>query len=102
MQFPQKSSLAVLLLAAMAFAQSPGNRAPSVTLAPVAPVTVTRGQGGTATLHFRVAPGFHINSNTPKSEFLIPTALKMDAPTDIALTKVSYPEGKDMSLPTKN
>ena len=95
----QKSSAAAVIFAAsVAFAQSPGNRAPSVTLAPVEPVTVTRGQGGTATLHFRVAPGFHINSNMPKSEFLIPTALKMDAPTDIALTKVSYSEGKDMSF----
>lgn len=100
MRFPQKSSAAVLVLtAALAFAQSPGNRAPSVSIAPIETVTVTRGQGGTATLHFRVAPGFHINSNAPKSEFLIPTALKMDAPTDIALTKVSYPEGKDMSFP---
>jgi hypothetical protein len=99
MRVLQKSSAAVLLLAALAFAQSPGSRAPSVTLAPVQPVTVTRGQGGTAALHFRVAPGFHINSNMPKSEFLIPTALKMDAPTDIALTKVSYPVGKDMSFP---
>jgi hypothetical protein len=96
---PKSAAIAVLFAAATALAQSPGNRAPSVTLAPVAPVTVTRGKSGTATLHFRVAPGFHINSNTPKSEFLIPTALKMDAPTDIALTKVAYPEGKDMSFP---
>jgi hypothetical protein len=100
MRFLQKSSAAALVFAAsIAFPQSPGNRTPSVSLAPIEPVTVTRGQGGTATLHFRVAPGFHINSNTPKSEFLIPTALKMDAPTDIALTKVGYPEGKDMSFP---
>jgi hypothetical protein len=100
MRFLQKSSAAAVVFAAsVALAQSPGSRAPSVTVAPIEQVTVTRGQGGTATLHFRVAPGFHINSNTPKSEFLIPTALKMDAPTDIALTKVSYPEGKDMSFP---
>ena len=100
MQTLQKSgALVVLFAGAIAFAQAPAGRAPSVTMAPVEPVSVTRGQGGTATLHFRVAPGFHINSNAPKSEFLIPTALKMDAPTDIALTKVSYPEGKDMSFP---
>ena len=96
----QKSSaLVVIFAAAFALAQAPAGRAPTVTVAPVEPVTVTRGQGGTATLHFRVAPGYHINSNAPKSEFLIPTALKMDAPTDIALTKVSYPAGKDMSFP---
>jgi len=96
----QKSSaLVVIFAAAFALAQAPAGRAPTVTVAAVEPVTVTRGQGGTATLHFRVAPGYHINSNAPKSEFLIPTALKMDAPTDIALTKVSYPAGKDMSFP---
>jgi hypothetical protein len=96
-----KKPLAVIfvLLMALAFAQSQGKKAPSVTLAPVETVTVTRGKGGTVSLHFRVGSGFHINSNTPKSEFLIPTALKMDAPTDIALTKVSYPEGAEMRFP---
>jgi Disulphide bond corrector protein DsbC len=88
-----------VLFTALALGQSPGKKAPSVTLAPIDPVTVTRGKGAPVSLHFRVAPGFHINSNTPKSEFLIPTALKMDAPTDIALTRTSYPAGKDMSFP---
>jgi Disulphide bond corrector protein DsbC len=43
--------------------------------------------------------GFHINSNTPHSEFLIPTALKLDAPTDIVVGRVVYPEGRDVSFP---
>src|ERR1700745_417488 len=90
---------AIVVLAASAFAQSPGKKSPSVTLAPIDPVTVTRGKGADVSLHFRVAPGFHINSNTPKSEFLIPTALRMDAPTDIAITRLSYPPGKAMSFP---
>ena len=50
-------------------------------------------------LNFRVPPGYHINSNTPKSEFLIPTALKMDLPTDIILGKIEYPAGEDTSFP---
>ena len=50
-------------------------------------------------LNFRVPPGYHINSNTPKSEFLIPTALKMDLPTDIILGKIEYPAGEDASFP---
>jgi hypothetical protein len=50
-------------------------------------------------LNFRVARGFHINSNLPKSEFLIPTALKMDPPTDIVLGKIEYPPGEDLSFP---
>lgn len=92
-------ALGMLLVAGCALAQSPGKKAPSVTMAPVEPIAVTRGKGGGVSLHFRVASGFHINSNTPKSEFLIPTALKIDAPTDIAITKLSYPQGAEMSFP---
>jgi hypothetical protein len=44
-------------------------------------------------LNFRVATGFHINSNAPKDEFLIPTSLKMDLPTDIILERLII-EGK--------
>ena len=92
-------AVALALFASLALAQAPGKKGPSVSLASIEPVTVTRGSAGPVSLHFRVAPGFHINSNTPRSEFLIPTALRMDAPTDIAITKLSYPEGKDMSFP---
>lgn len=85
------------LLTATAFAQS--GKAPSVSMAPVGLITAQRTKQTTVELDFRVASGFHINSNTPKSEFLIPTALKMDPPTDIALGKTDYPEGKDVSFP---
>jgi Thiol:disulfide interchange protein DsbD, N-terminal len=95
----QRTALALALFSGFAWGQSPGKKAPSVTLAPIAPVNVTRGQAGEVSLAFRVASGFHINSNTPKSEFLIPTSLRVDAPTDIAITKLTYPAGKDMSFP---
>lgn len=68
-------------------------------MAAVPLVNAERASQTKVTLDFRVAPGFHINSNTPKSEFLIATALKMDPPTDIALGKTDYPEGKDLSFP---
>ena len=77
----------------------PGRKVPSVTLSPVPLENVTRGKGETVELTFHVGSGFHINSNTPKSEFLIPTSLRMDAPTDIVITKLTYPAGKDMSFP---
>src|SRR5947209_2757011 len=89
--------IGLLVLTGMAFAQS--GKAPSVTMAPVPLVTTQRATPTTVKLDFRVAPGFHINSNAPKSEFLIPTALKMDPPTDIVLGKTEYPEGKDLSFP---
>jgi hypothetical protein len=79
-------------------AATPG-KAPSVTVAPIPPVTATRTEQTKVEVDFRVATGFHINSNTPKSEFLIPTKLSMDVPTDITLGKTEYPVGKDVSFP---
>jgi hypothetical protein len=104
---------AVALLSAAAFAQSgqdsvtytpiapatPTSGAPRVTVAPVAQVTAMRTKDTIVDLDFRVSPGFHINSNAPKSEFLIPTKLNMDVPTDIALGKIEYPAGQDLSFP---
>jgi hypothetical protein len=95
---PSLSSAGLLFLFAGAvFAQSA--KAPSVTFAPLPPVTATRTKQTIVNLNFRVAHGFHINSNTPKSEFLIPTNLKMDLPTDIVLGKIEYPPGQDVSFP---
>jgi len=87
----------LILLTVAAWAQE--GSGPSVTMAPLGPVTATRATQTMVTLDFRVASGFHINSNAPKSEFLIPTALKMDLPTDIVLGKIEYPEGQDVSFP---
>jgi hypothetical protein len=85
------------LLAGMASAQE--GKAPRVSFAPVPLVTAQRAAQTMVNLNFRVASGFHINSNTPKSEFLIPTSLKMDVPTDIILGKIGYPAGKDLTFP---
>jgi hypothetical protein len=76
----------------------PVPKGPTVTAATAPLVTVMQGKSGTVPLSFRVAKGFHINSNQPKSEFLIPTTLKVDATTDIVIGKVTYPEGQDMSF----
>jgi hypothetical protein len=68
-------------------------------MAAVPLVTAQRAAQTMVNLDFRVPPGYHINSNTPKSEFLIPTALKMDLPTDIVLGKIEYPAGEDKNFP---
>jgi hypothetical protein len=99
---PHRSKLLPLLpllalLAGAALAQSV--KAPSVVIAPVPLVTAPRAAQTMVDLNFRVASGFHINSNTPKSEFLIPTNLRMDLPTDIILGKIEYPAGKDLAFP---
>jgi hypothetical protein len=91
-------ALVVLTSAVVSFAQTLG-KAPTISMAAVPLTTAPRAQQTMVNLDFRVPPGYHINSNMPKSEFLIPTALKMDLPTDIVLGKIQYPEGEDASFP---
>jgi Disulphide bond corrector protein DsbC len=88
----------LLSTASLWSAQTPG-KAPSLTMAAVPLVTTQRTKQTMVDLNFRVPRGYHVNSNTPKSEFLIPTALKMDLPTDIILGKIAYPAGADMTFP---
>jgi hypothetical protein len=78
---------------------SPGNRRPSVIMQPTEIIPISRGHSGTVELMFRVPSGFHINSNLPHQEYLKKTELKLDAPTDILVRKVSYPDGEDRSFP---
>jgi hypothetical protein len=90
---------ALLLLSAWACAQDDlGPQGPAVKMAPAPLVTAVQGKSATVPLSFRVASGYHINSNQPKSEFLIPTVLKVEATTDIVIGKTTYPDGQDMSF----
>ena len=90
---------ALLLIASCAAAQENfGPQGPAVKMAPAPLVTAVQGKPATVPLSFRVASGYHINSNKPKSEFLIPTVLKTEATTDIVIGKTTYPEGQDMSF----
>ena len=59
---------------------------------------MVRGKATSVELRFQVGSGFHINSNKPAAEYLIPTALKLDVPTDIVVGKISYPVGEEMSF----
>jgi cytochrome c biogenesis DsbD-like protein len=73
--------------------------APTLTLVNPGIVTAVRGKSENVEIEFRVPAGFHVNSNKPHSEFLIPTTLKMTAPTDIVIGGVNYPPGEDASFP---
>src|SRR5208282_4233148 len=91
---------ALFLLSAWASAQDDaGPQGPAVKMAPAPVVTAVQGKAATVPLTFRVTNGYHINSNQPKSEFLIPTALRVEATTDIVIGKTTYPDGQDMSFP---
>ena len=65
--------LAVVLCVALWAQDFSQHRPPSVKMAPAGVTSVTRGKPGNVTLHFEVESGYHVNSNTPTAEFLIPT-----------------------------
>ena len=52
----------------------------------------------TVALHFRVDPGFHINSHTPKSEMLIPTKILVEDISGAVVSDVSFPAGTAYSF----
>jgi hypothetical protein len=62
-------------------------------------VTVPAGKSTTVALHFRVAPGLHINSHNPKDEFLIPTTFSIPEGAGVKLDQATYPAGTEMTLP---
>ena len=61
--------------------------------------SIAPGKPAEVELRFRVKEGYHVNSNQPKSELLIPTTLKLDLPTALAAGGITYPPGKDLSFP---
>jgi hypothetical protein len=96
---PAKLIATLAFLAAIAAAQLGTTKPTRVTFAPIAPVTMTRASSAKLELTFRVAPGYHVNSNKPNSELLIPTVLHLDMPTDISAAKIDYPPGEDKIFP---
>lgn len=88
----------MLSAAALVAQDSLGKKAPSVTLSPPPVATVIRGKANSVELRFHVGAGFHINSNKPSADYLIPTTLKLDVPTDIMVGKIIYPPGEEMSF----
>lgn len=70
-----------------------------VEFEPVAPVAVKAGRTTPVAFTFHIKPGFHINSNKPSAEELIPTQLGFSPPADVVIAKVQYPTGELMSFP---
>jgi hypothetical protein len=94
-----KLTFCILLLAASLAAQAPGTVQPSVMIAPVQPVVMNAGASRRVELNFRVNSPFHINSNKPYSNLLIPTALKLVTPKPLEVTSIEYPAGEDQTFP---
>lgn len=96
-----KRLLSLLLLSALLAAQSneaKWAKATYVTLETMPAVTVHKGKPAKATVRFRVNKGFHVNSNLPSSDLLIPTEIKFEANPAVILGKLEYPKGEEFAL----
>ena len=62
-------------------------------------VSVPAGKPSQVALHFRIAPGLHINSNKPSDDFLIPTTFSIPDGSGVRLDSATYPAGTVMMLP---
>ncbi len=94
-----KLALCLLLLATSLPAQAPGTVQPSVMMARVQPIQLNAGESRRVELDFRVSSPFHINSNKPHSNLLIPTTLKLVAPKPMEIASIEYPAGDDQTFP---
>ena len=80
-------------------AQNQGAAQNKVEVVPVGPVAIKAGKSAPMVFTFHIKPGFHINSNKPSAEELIPTQLGFSPPQDLVIAKVEYPAGELKSFP---
>jgi DsbC/DsbD-like thiol-disulfide interchange protein len=91
--------LSAILLGASLPGQSQGAAQSKVEFEPVGPVAIKAGRSTPMVFTFHIKPGFHINSNKPSAEELIPTQLGFSPPQDLVIAKVQYPAGELKSFP---
>jgi len=80
-----RSSAVVLLAATPAFAQN------VLTVLPPESTSIKLGQTGEAKVHLKLRSGYHVNSNKPADEFLIPLKLTWTS-TAVETVSVEYPK----------
>lgn len=61
-------------------------------------VSVVAGKDSVVDLHFKVIPGMHINSHTPREKSLIATRLIVAEGPGIKVSAVEFPAGSDYTL----
>lgn len=105
--------LALTLTCAAARAQEPLYQEPKLPGSPAAAkaaavqflsperISLTPGKPAIVTLRFRVAPGLHINSHSPRDRFLIPTVFSLPEGSGVRLESAQYPSGTDYTLPAE-
>jgi hypothetical protein len=83
-------SFLALLLVALSHS-SPAQTKSVLTVGPVDKLTIQRGAVGEVTIKAQLQPGFHVNSNTPSEDYLIPLKLTW-AKEPLQAGQVVYPK----------
>jgi len=91
--------LASSFLGLCAIAAAAQGSSPLVTVAPINTIVAARGGKAPLRIEMRVNSGFHVNSNKPNDELLMPTVVHLNPPEGILILNVKYPEGDQLSLP---
>ena len=107
MNFRHAITAALLTYTAAVYAQTPlfhdpnrtAAKPPEVQYLYPEQVTLSAGKAELVTLHFRIAPGLHINSHDPSEKYLIPTVLTVPEGSGVRLASSRYPAGVAFILP---
>jgi len=90
------ASSLLVLCAAAALAQK---SSPSVAVAPIGTIVLVRGGKAPLDIALEVNKGFHVNSNKPNDELLMPTVVHLYPPQGIMVVNIHYPVGEQLALP---
>lgn len=58
-------------------------------------IQIAAGRADTVELQFAIDSGLHINSHTPRSTYLIPTALTLEPAAGVEVLEKQYPAGQE-------
>lgn len=87
--------MGLLLLLASSCLLLPAQDRPVITVdAPSAPIVLQKGAATKISVPLKIASGYHVNSNKPTDEYMIPMKLTWDASTVFEATAPVYPAGK--------
>jgi len=89
----------ILLAALVPVAALAQGSSPTITVVPINTVAVVRGGKARLNIEMRVNKGFHVNSNKPNDELLLPTVVHLNPPQGIMVVNIQYPEGEQLALP---
>jgi hypothetical protein len=89
-------SLFALFIPSLVLAQG---SSPAIAVAPIATVVVARGGKAPLNIELQVNKGFHVNSNKPNDELLMPTVVHLNPPEGIMIMNIQYPEAEQLALP---